>query len=112
MGWERPSSPGFGHRLHLAFTRQAASVTSLSILLRASELWPASEMSATDPKLGMFNPLRGDSIQCGPIPTLYHSESQHNSMVCRLGLTERGCEWRSRLVVVGLCEQVCDSSVP
>lgn len=64
-------------------------------------------MSATDPKLGRFNPLRGDPIQCGPVPTLYHAESQHNSMVCRLGLAERGCEWRSRLVDIHtMCEQV------
>lgn len=55
-------------------------------------------MAGTDPFLGTFNLWRGDAIQSGPIPTLYHSEPQYASQICRLGLAERGCEWRSRLM--------------
>ena len=70
-------------------------------------------MAATDPHLGTANHWRGDPIQAGAEPTLYHAESHYASMVARLGLVERGCAWRSRVMDIhNHTEQACTSPRP
>ena len=55
-------------------------------------------MSALDPALGTHNLWCGDAIARGTVPTLYQSEGSYHSQVARLGLTEKGAKWKSRLM--------------
>ncbi len=55
-------------------------------------------MAGCDPALGTHNTWRGDPVEAGPTPTLYHSEGSYYSQLARLALVEKGAPWRSRLM--------------
>lgn len=63
-------------------------------------------MASVDPALGSHNAWRGDLVESGPTPTLYHSEGNYHSQVVRLALVEKGATYRSRLLdLTSLLEQ-------